>query len=819
MSTLRRILTGATLSAAVILAASGLHASAEARGGRVVSFDRDWRFFKGEAAGAEQPGFDDRAWQPVDLPHDWSIEGPYDEKNPGKSAFGYLPGGVGWYRKEFEVPAADAGKKLFLQFDGIYENSKVWLNGFLLGERGYGFLGFEYDLTPHLNFGGKNTVVVRADNLDQPNCRWYSGSGIYRHAWLTATDPVHVAHWGTYVTVPKLEAAKAQVRIRTLVRNDGASARNISLETTLLDPAKTPVATIRTDADLPPGGSRDITQEAEVPSPRLWSVEDPEFYSAVSRVVADGKPTDEISTPFGIRSVRFEKDRGLVLNGKSVKMKGVCVHGDGGAVGAAVPAGVWERRLKTLREIGCNAIRCSHNPPAPEFLDLCDRMGFLVIDEAFDKWQYENARHFEKDWERDLMAMLERDRNHPCIVLWSVGNENGGAWTPKQFETYRKLADVVHREEPTRPVTAALRPFDPPKENPTKEGLIAQLLPMVKALDVPCLNYQEHLFEDLHKADPDLVLISSESHLYYRGEGTKYKADNDNNPWFDVEKNGFVAGQFLWTGIDYLGESEGWPAKGKANSLIETTGFRKDCSYWHQSVWSDKPMVHIAVFDETTEDYPQKKYWHWPKIRSHWNFAGREHQTFKVATYSNCAAVELFLNGRSLGVKKPADFKNRAAMWEVPYEPGELKAVGRNGGETAAEWTLRTAGPAARITLVPDRKEIRADGGEVAHLEVRIEDQSGTLVPDAALPLSFKVEGAARLIGLDNGDLRSGEPYQGTTRTTYRGRCLAILQAKCEAKCEAGREAKSEVKHDAEPVKVTVSTPSLPPASLELESR
>jgi beta-galactosidase len=396
-----------------------------------------------------------------------------------------------------------------------------------------------------------------------------------------------------------------------------------------------------------------------------------------------------------------------------------------------------------------------------------------VIDEAFDKWN----RHFTRDWEKDLRAMLVRDRNHPSIVLWSVGNENGMVWSDAQLQTYRRLARVVREEDPTRPVSAALRPAYPPKEDPTPRGLVSQMLPMVDALDVVCLNYQEHLYQELRRARPEVVIIGSECHLYFRGEGVRYKSGNERNPWFDVGENGYVAGQFLWTGIDYLGESEGWPAKGKANSLMETTGFRKDCSYWHQSVWSDKPMVHIAVFDDAMEDYPQKKYWHWPKIRSHWNFSGKEGVMLRLVTYSNCDTVELLLNGRSLGIRKPVDFPNRAAVWEVAYEPGELKAVGRKAGSPVAGWTLKTAGPAARITLRPDRTRMQANGRDVAHVEIRVEDEQGVLVPDAKLPLSFSAEGACRLIGLDNGDLRANESFKATKRTTWRGRSLAVIQA------------------------------------------
>jgi beta-galactosidase len=769
-------------------------------GRRTILFDFSWKFHKSEVTNACQTDIDDRDWQPVDLPHDWSIEGPFDEKN--SASFAYLAGGVGWYRKDFKVSSADRGKKLFVQFDGVYENSQVWLNGVLLGEHGYGFTGFEYDLTPGTKFGATNTIAVRAENLKQPNCRWYSGSGIYRHVWLTVSDPLHVAHWGTYVTTPKADADESVVRVRTRLQNDSDAAKDFSLETCIRN-GTNQVAIASSATSIAGRATKEVTQEFIIAKPKLWSPGHPDLYKAASRVVVDGGVVDQFTTPFGIRSIVFDKDRGFVLNGKSVKMKGVCLHDDGGATGAAVPVGVWERRLKTIKEIGCNAIRCSHNPPAPEFLDLCDRMGFLVIDEVFDKWEGKDAAHFKKDWRQDLLSTLERDRNHPSIVLWSVGNENGGAWPPAYFEIYRQLADTVHAQEPTRPVTAALRPFAPPTDNPTKEALLGQLVPMVSAEDVACLNYQEQLYPDLRYANTNLVLIASESYMYYRGEGIEYKSTNDSNPWFDVASNNFVAGQFLWAGIDYLGGgSVGWPAKGWGASLLDTAGFRKDRSYWHQSVWSDEPMVYVAVFDDQMEDYPQKKLWDWPKIRADWTFPGREKQHLKLATYSNCGTVELFVNGKSLGIKRPADFKNGTATWDAIYEPGELKAIGRNGGKPVAARVLRTAGPAAKIVLLPDSEQFVADGQSVLQIEACIHDPAGTLVPDAALPLTLTLQGPGKLIGLDNGDLRSNESFKGVTRTTYRGKCLAIVQSTLTSGL----------------VKVDVSTPGLPKASVCLKS-
>lgn len=793
-----------TFLAGALLVASAATASAR----EVQSFDHGWKFHAGDASGAEATGFNDGSWQDVRVPHDWSIAGPVEESAPGGKSIGFFPAGIGWYRKTFEVPASARGQKVFLEFDGIYERAQVWLNGQSVGTQDYGFTSFGIDVTRQLNFGGKNVLAVRVDNSNQPNCRWYSGSGIYRHTRMVVVPPLHIPQWGTFVTTPSVDAQSARVELAVEVKNDAGSDARCDIVTRLLDPSGKEIARASAPSNVPAGAGRTVVQEFQVSHPALWSPDSPAMYSLETAILKDGKVLDEYRTPFGIRSIVYDKDRGFVLNDRPTKMKGVCVHHDGGSVGAAVPAGVWERRLKVLKEMGCNAIRCSHNPPAPEFLDLCDRIGFLVIDEAFDKWDVSKGwkefnRHFGKGWEADLAAMVRRDRNHPCVVLWSVGNENGVVWTEPFFETYRKLAEFLKKEDPTRPVTAALRPIDPPKDNKTMDGMITSLLPMLQVLDVLNLNYQEHLYEAIRAALPDRPIIGSETYGYYRGDALQHKSKNDNNPWFDVERNDFVIGQFLWTGIDYLGESTGWPAKGRGNSPVETTGFRKPRSYWHESVWSEKPMVHIAVFDEVLQDYPQKKGWDWPPMRSDWTFP--EAQTGKplrIATYSNCEEVELFLNGKSLGTKRPRDFKNRSATWDVDYAPGTLKAVGKTRGKPVAQWELRTAGPPSKIVLVADKNALASDGEDVAHVEVRIEDAKGVIVPDATLPLTFSVEGEGRLIGLDNGDLWNHESYKGTQMPSRWGRCLAIVQA--------GQKAGS--------TKLRVSSPGLPESSVVLSS-
>lgn len=770
-----QILPSLLLSILMILPA--LAASAR----RVSRFDDGWRFLQDEAPGAEHPGFDDASWDTVRLPHDWSIHGPWDENHPGGASFAFLPAGIGWYRKTFDHPAPDSDRRIVLRFDGIYENATVWINGVQVAEQGYGYTSFHVDLTPHLRGDAPNVLAVRVDNSHQPNSRWYTGSGICRHTWLTVTDPLHIAPWGVYVTTPEITDASATVRVQTTLRNDGDAARDFTLTTRIQDADGDTAHTAGTHR-LGPGETVELTHDLTLPSPRRWSPDTPHLYTVRSEVRENDRGVDSVRTTFGVRTLAFDSEKGFLLNGRSVNLKGVNLHMDGGAVGTAVPVGVWERRLRTLKEMGANAIRIGHHPPAPEFLELCDRMGFLVINEAFDKWDVARYwrdvnRHFADHWEHDLVSMLRRDRNHPSIVLWSVGNENGLVWTEEFFERHQSLVEVVRREDPTRPVTAALRPIYPPEDNRTVEGMVEALAPMIEVLDVALLNYQEHLYEAIRARLPEVVILGGESYGYFRGRGMNHKSDDEYNPWFEVEKHGWVAGQFLWPGIDYLGESTGWPAKARGDSPIETTGFRKPRSYWHQSVWSGEPVIHIAVRDDSMEDYPQKHTWHWPAVRSDWTLGetakGKIHE---VHVYSNCDRVELYLNGVPLGRQRPAEHLNRTTVWQVPFEPGLLRAVGFRDGRVVAEHTLRTAGPPAALRLIPDKTTLERDGLDVVHVEVRVEDADGIPVPDAAVPLTFSVTGPAELIGLDNGDLRSEESYKGTTRRTWRGRCLAILQ-------------------------------------------
>ncbi len=763
------------------------------------SFDLGWRFYRGDANGAGQAGFDDAAWRKLGLPHDWSIEGLYDEKASTGGSGGYLPAGVGWYRKHFIVPESLRGRQISVEFDGVYMNSDVWINGQHLGRWPYGYTSFSYDLTPHLRFGDQpNVLAVRVDNSPQPGSRWYSGSGIYRHVWITITDPLHIAHWGTYITTPSVSAESATVRIRTRVQNDRLEAQPVTLVSEIVDAGNQVIATVRSDGQMPAASEQEFDQTVALAHPRRWSPGSPELYRLHSRVEVGGRIVDEGATPFGVRQIDYDVDRGFLLNGEPVKMMGMCLHHDGGAVGAAVPEEEWTRRLRLLKDMGCNAIRTAHNPPAPEFLDLCDQLGFLVMDEAFDEWTVKKPQiahgysTYFNDWcERDLTAMIHRDRNHPCVVIWSAGNEIGEQRMAGGDKVLARLVEVFHREDPTRPVTAAMDNIY------TDEGEAPDAF--TDQLDIVGYNYvdrwgarRETYAADDRRRYPRRKFVGTEDVGIYgvRGSYDLPSAVPGGAPrppryatamiraeqlWKFVRTHDYFIGEFPWTGIDYLGESR-WPGKGSFSGVIDTSGFVKDGYYFYQSQWTTKPMLHL---------FP------------HWNWTGREGQVIPVLAYTNCDTVELFLNQKSLGAKalefprqgaaggwntyaRPQVFATTADLhlsWDVPYEPGMLKAVGYREGKPVAEVEVRTAGAPAQLALSTDRDALRAGAREVAHITVEVRDANGAVVPDADNVITFDVQGDGSLLGVDNGDPFSHDSYRGNSRKAFHGLALAIVQA------------------------------------------
>ncbi len=788
-----------TLAAGIsilILATSFCRAATDAPGPRQhLSLDLNWSFTRGDPAGAETLAFDDQGWRKLDLPHDWSIEGPYDPANPTAGSGGFLPAGIGWYRKHFVTPAAFKDKQVAVQFDGVFMNADVHLNGHKVGQHAYGYTSFTCDLTPFLAAAGEhNVLAVRVANDTQPNSRWYTGSGIYRHVWMDVTSPVHVATWGTYITTPKVSRAIADVVIRTRVQNDTDAAASVSVHQEVLDPGGKTAGSVEEIVELPAKGEKEIQQTISVRQPQLWTLENPAMYTVRTRLArhrggAAPEAVDSCDTPAGIRQIDFDVNRGFLLNGQPVKILGMCVHHDGGSVGAAVPVEVWERRLALLKAMGCNAVRCSHNPPAPEFLDLCDRLGLLVMDEAFDEWTVAKGglrgsypTLFNQWSERDLISMLRRDRNHPSIIMWSIGNEIPQQASPRGVEIARALTAICHAEDPSRPVTAACDNVHSP--NPTWPDFIA-------ALDIAGYNYvdrwgehREIFFSDDREKYPERKFLGTEDVCVGGVRGNYFGAAPSpfayassmvraEQLWKFNATHDYVIGYFMWTGIDYLGESRTWPRKGASSGVLDTCGFPKDGYYFYQSLWTREPMVHV---------FP------------HWNYPGGKGAIIPVVVYSNCRQVELLLNGKSYGTKTlvfprpgavrawndPTPAGTTADLhltWDVPFEPGTLRVVGRRNGEIVAQEEIHTAGAPATVALKSDQTALSSGARGVAQIEVRILDAAGNLVPTATNAIAFEVQGPARIIGVDNGDPTSHDSYQANSRPVFNGMALVILQA------------------------------------------
>jgi len=765
----------------------------------VTNFCEGWKFNMGDVSKAGEATFNDSAWRKLNLPHDWSIEGTFSKDYPAGVNGGALPGGIGWYRKSFAMPETEKGKQVFIDFDGVYRNSEVWINGHYLGIRPYGYSSFRYELTPYLNFGSaKNVIAVKVDNSQQPNSRWYSGSGIYRNVWLVVTNKLFVDHWGTAITTPEVTDKSSKVSIVTKVRNANIEDCPFELITTIYNAEGKNVASIKNPCKVLKDSVLDVSQEILINSPSLWSIESPYLYKAISQITQKGKVVDSYETNFGIRYFNFDRDKGFTLNGKPIKIKGVCNHHDLGCLGSAINTRAIERQLEILKAMGCNGIRTSHNPPAPELLDLCDKMGFIVMDEAFDMWKIAKTKYdyhldFDKWHKRDLEDMVIRDRNHPCIFIWSIGNEVSEQvdWTEEGTLTKdligngipiaKELAGIVKNLDKTRPVTSGLN-FPSPDNFIVKSG----------ALDLIGFNYDQNSWPDYLKKFPGQKFIGSEttSALQSRGhydqpsdiptisyklmkadeptpskDGTYSCSGYDNlcgeqstheESWKLIKKYDFLSGMYIWTGFDYLGEPNPypWPARSAYFGIIDLAGFPKDVYYMYQSEWTSKPMLHI---------FP------------HWNW--KQGDSIDVWAYSNCQEVELFLNGKSLGTKnKKGDELH--LMWRVAFAPGALKAIARSDGKEILTQEIKTAGKPAKILLVADRQTISADGKDLSFVTVSIVDKDGVLVPNADNLVKFNIEGDGTIAGVDNGYQISHEPFKASYRKAYNGLCLAVVQAK-----------------------------------------
>ena len=739
------------------------------------NFDAGWRFHLGDVPKAEAPAFDDHKWRTLDLPHDWSIEGAYRLDNPSGHQGGLLPGGIGWYRKSFTLKN-NAGKKYYIEIDGAYKNSTVYINGNALGTRPYGYATFRYDMTPYVR-EGENVLAVKVDNSKQPDSRWYTGAGIYRHVWLITTSEIHVKQWGTCITTPKVSAKEAEIRAAITVVNDSRAAWDITIVSSLQNPDGNEVATAKVNTKIPAGGGNTVNTVIKTGKPRLWDVEHPNLYKLVTTIYRGKDLQDTYTTRFGIRSLNFRSDSGFYLNGKRQPIYGVCNHHDLGPLGSALNERALRRQLELLKTMGCNGIRCSHNLMAPELLDMCDEMGFLVMDETFDCWYIgkdaapHGFQNYFKDWhEREITDMVLRDRNHPSVIFWSIGNEIKEQWFPGSTnggELARELVATIKRYDTTRYTTSAF--------NFVKE---AEQKGMTAAVDVVGFNYSIEDYDKIRGMHPNWCYLASETTSQYDSRGvyhftldtsirtfTDYQASafddagggtTHEEAWQAVKSRPWMAGMYIWTGFDYLGEPAPYEKTAVASyfGIFDLCGFPKDSYYFYKSQWTVEPVLHLLP---------------------HWNW--KEGQMVDVIAYTNCDYVKLTLNGQPLETKSLADTKKLHLRWKVPFTPGNLKAEGFKNGRLVVTDEVRTADDAAVLELSADRQEISADGRDLAYITVRITDEQGTLVPNADPLVHFEIEGEGTIEGTGNGNPMSLEPAKGRERRAFNGMCQVIVRS------------------------------------------
>ncbi len=731
------------------------------------NFDNNWYFSLNDSAAlVSEP---ELYSEQITLPHDWSIEMPPSKENPSGNRGGYGIGGTGWYKKSFDIPSGQKKKNVILTFDGVYKDADIWVNNLHVGFHRHGYLSFNLDITDFILPNTPNTILIKVDNSNLPHDRWYSGCGIYRHVWINYVSDVHIPVWGNYITTPEISREKASINIRTNIVNKSELPGNARIETSITDKNGQELAsTIRSDLSLE--DTTEIQQSLTLEDPILWNLDEPHMYTAVQKIYLNDRLVDVKETPFGIRSISFSSERGFLLNGKNIFLNGVNIHHDAGSEGAAVSDHTWYLRLLTLKEMGVNALRLSHNPHSPALLNICDTMGILVIAEAFDKWGSRPSFGFTKHWKEYTREFIERDRNHPSVIMWSLGNELGEANTPGGVKIMQNLASLAHVYEPSRPVTCAIQP---PGHHENLE-----LWDIAFEMDIVSLNYQSQFFAR-DKKNQEIIILASETLPYYtrnnfglfKGQTNKYL---DMNSYPAAREH--AIGHFIWTGIDYLGEAvQPWPLRGWENAPISTTGYKKPFFYFMQSLYTDDPMVHIAVRDKKNNRQYGKYGWDWPPVASHWNWEGSG-APLEVFLYSNCDSVELILNGNSLGVKAERDPERLYFSYKVPYEPGEIIARGIKAGEEYLH-RLQTAEKASTIRLTASRSLISGRSNETCHILAEILDENGIIVPLENHLINFSVEGAGEIIGVDNGDLWSLESYKTNFRETRDGHCLAIVRS------------------------------------------
>lgn len=805
------------------------------------NFNKNWKFKLNPEVPAWASEFNDNDWRQLNLPHDWSIEGEFSENNPATPGGGALPGGTGWYRKTFTIPSDWNSKQIYLTFDGVYRNSEVWINGHYLGLRPFGYITFRYELTPFLNFGNTlNVIAVKVDNSQQPNSRWYSGSGIYRNVWIEAVNSTHIDLWGTCITTPEIKPNEALVNLDIKILSKALN-KKVSLITTLYSQNGEQVAQLSQNDISIKDTLTSVSQVLKVAKPELWSTESPFMYKAITRIISQNKTIDEYTTPFAIRYFNFSAENGFSLNGKSFKIQGVCMHHDLGALGTALNISALHRQLEILKGMGVNGIRTSHNPPAPELLDMCDTMGFIVMDEAFDIWRkrkstYDYASYFDKWHQKDLTDMILRDRNHPSIFMWSVGNEVLEQWDKVDADTMdlkeanlilnfakktdttsigkndfnintyiaRQMVQTVKDLDKTRPVLTANN--EPAKwNNMFKSG----------AMDIIGFNYHEQYIADVPSNFPNKPFIGTENvsalmtRGYYRMPSDSFyiwperwdipfydssfscsSYDNCHVPWGNtheetlrnLKKYSYMSGAFIWTGFDYLGEPTpyGWPARSSFFGIVDLAGFPKDVYYLYKSEWTNKTTLHI---------FP------------HWNWKPGEMVDI-WAYYNNADEVELYLNEKSLGAKSKKD-GDYHVFWRIPFEAGTLKAVSRKAGKIVATNEIKTSGTPYKIVLIPDKQTINANGEDLDFVTVKVVDKDGVLAPDATNLINFEVSGNGKLEAVDNGNPTSLESFKASSRKAFYGLCLAIIRPS---------GSKGEIK-------IKASSPGLESATIQILTR
>ena len=789
----------------VLLLASNLLGFTQDSNERKQLFDYDWKFFQGDTAAARSKDFNDNTWRNLDLPHDWSIEGKTHPKNPTGNAGGYFPAGIGWYRKTFKAPGEWKGKKVSVYFEGVYMNSEVFINGRSLGVYPYGYSSFTYDLSPYLEFGTENVIAVKVDNSQQMNSRWYSGSGIYRHVWMTVTDLVHVANWGVAITTPEVSSKKATVQIRTLVQNETGSPQSVIVKTQIQNGNFKSIANGQVKVQLPAHSEKEVTQFITISNPQLWTPGAPNLYRAQVQLVTGNKVIDNTRNDFGIRSINFTSASGFLLNGKTVKINGGCVHHDNGCLGAAAFDRAEERKIEQLKAAGFNAVRTSHNPPSEAFLNACDRLGLLVMDESFDCWRggknkNDYSVYFDQWWKRDLETMVLRDRNHPSIFMWSIGNEISERKTPEAVETAKKLAGAVKNIDSTRPVTSAVVTW----------GEWEAFDPLMAAHDVAGYNYQLNSAPADHKRVPSRIIVQTES----------YPRDAFAN-WKLVQNNSYIIGDFVWTAIDYLGEAgigrsfysgevtgENWdndmfPWHGAYCGDVDLLGWRKPISHYRSMLYNNNEKLYMAVREPNPEplEIKETRWSVWPTWES-WTWPGYEGRNMQAEVYSKYPKVRLYLNDELIGEKATAEAQEYKAIFTLPYSPGRLKAVGVEDDKEIESANLQTARDAAKIKLTADRKEILANGQDLCYVAVEVTDNDGVIQPNAANRLHFKIEGPGVIAGVDNADLKDYDLYVSNTRKAWKGRALVVIKST----------------HGSGDIKLIITSPGLSDAAINIKT-